>query len=552
MSTPVGAGATVSGKLAAFVSLQAAIVGAALAHIVGASRIGQAIPESNNVFYRLFGLHELPHFVLLGGFAAALGLWLVQRGVEAPNAGAGPRLPRNELVVVVATVVGLVALAGSRYVMLNHPLSMDEFNAVFQSRLFASGRATAQVAVEWEGVAPALTPRFVAFRPEETEWLSSYLPVYAAWRALLLRIGSAALTNALLAAATTVLVARVALRLWPGDRVAMWLAVTLLVSSSQFLAMSMSWYSMPAHLLLNLAWLWLYLADTTAARVALPVVGVAALGLHNPFPHALFVLPFLVRIARRYPRRWVAYSATVYLVGCAMWALWLVWARPVGGTAGPPAAFGLPSAGHLVTQLLSIGLVASWQTPLFATGLVLAFLGWKRIGAVERDLVAGVVLTTGFYFLFASSQGHGWGYRYVYGVLGSMVLLAAWGLRRLADTIGDRCLWRVVLVSGVLTVLVQGPLRAWQIRSFVKPFARASEYLANRPARAVVVRTASLWYGQDLVRNTPDLASPVILSSSSLKVDSGAWLELRARLGAELDTVPAAELERFGLTIVRR
>lgn len=548
MSVSVG----VNGKLAAFVSLQVAVVGATLACVIGASRIGQAIPESDNVFYRLFGLHEFQHFLLLGAFAAVLGLWLAHRGGRAPDAGVELRLPRNELVIIIALAVGLVAVAGSGYVMLSYPLSMDEFNAVFQSRLFASGRVTAPVAAEWERVAPALTPRFVTFRREEMEWLSSYLPIYAAWRALLLRLGVAAITNALLAALTTVLAARVALRLWPGDRVAMWLTVTLLVTSSQFLAMSMSWYSMPAHLLLNTLWLWLYLAGTTSARLALPVVGVAALGLHNPFPHALFVMPFLLRIARSHPRRWAAYTAAAYVAGCAVWASWLAWARPADGTAGPLAVFGLPSAGHLVTQLLSISLVASWQTPLFATGLVLAFLGWRRIGAVERDLIAGVVLSVGFHFLFESSQGHGWGYRYVYGVLGSLVLLAVWGLRQLARSIGDRHLWRLVLVSGMLTFLVQAPLRAWQIRDFVRPFARASEYLANRPTRAVRLRTASLWYGQDLVRNSPDLASPVILSSSSLKVDSVAWLDLRSRLGAELDTVAVAELERLGLTVVRR
>ena len=38
-------------------------------------------------------------------------------------------------------------------------------------------------------------------------------------------------------------------------------------------------------------------------------------------------------------------------------------------------------------------------------------------------LGAGVVLTFAFFSFYPSTQGHGWGYRYVYGMLGNLALL---------------------------------------------------------------------------------------------------------------------------------
>src|SRR5688572_33310947 len=91
-------------------------------------------------------------------------------------------------------------------------------------------------------------------------------------------------------------------------------------------------YSMPAHLALNLLWVWLYQrGDARSWGVAL-VVGVLALGLHNPIPHALFVGPFLIRLVRE--RRWerLVPALVVYAAGSALWLAWLrmanPWARP--------------------------------------------------------------------------------------------------------------------------------------------------------------------------------------------------------------------------------
>ena len=130
------------------------------------------------------------------------------------------------------------------------------------------------------------------------------------------------LVNPLCAALSVCLMAAVARQIWPNDKVKPLLAAGLLAASSQFLVMSMTAYAMPAHLALNLLWLWLYLAPQKRRFWLAPLVGVAALGLHQPFFHALFVTPFLARLV--WERRWKTscYFALVYLAGIACWYAW--------------------------------------------------------------------------------------------------------------------------------------------------------------------------------------------------------------------------------------
>ncbi|WP_332699641.1 hypothetical protein, partial [Halalkalibacter lacteus] len=91
---------------------------------------------------------------------------------------------------------------------------------------------------------------------------------------------------------SVVLLAAIARRLWPDEGLRPWMALAFLVTSSEVLMTSGTGYSMPAHLALNLLWLWLYQrGDARSWGLAL-AVGVLALGLHNPMPHALFVARF--------------------------------------------------------------------------------------------------------------------------------------------------------------------------------------------------------------------------------------------------------------------
>lgn len=465
-----------------------------------------------NVFYRLYALHELPLLVVLALFSLAV-LWSTRRTPASSSrrldrlATFARRLPAKALAAGVLAVTAL----GTLVVMHGIGLSMDEFAASFQARIFSTGRATASVPPAWQALVPWTTPVFVTYKLEAQAWVAAYLPVYAALRTPFVLLRAEWLLNPLLAAASVLLLDRVARRLWPG---AVWprlAALAFLVTSTQFLATSMTGYAMPAHLCLNLLWLLLYLRDDRAGWLAAPWVGALALGLHNPFPHALFVAPFLIRMLLRRRFGWLAYAGAVYAVSAVAWLAWLRFASAGGGgggggstsAAGLLGSFRLPDAGMGFVHALDLTLVFSWQTPVLPVLLLVALFAWRRLGAAERDLAAGLLLTFAFYLLFPANQGHGWGYRYIYGALGNVALLAAAGAAIAARQLPRERVRALVAASLLVTVAVQLPLRFRQIERFVHPYASAMAFIAARPAPLIAVDFNEGAYVWDLIRNDP-------------------------------------------------
>jgi hypothetical protein len=105
---------------------------------------------------------------------------------------------------------------------------------------------------------------------------------------------------------------------------------------------------------------------------------------------------------------------------------------------------------------------------------------------------------------------------------------------------------RLVIVSLVVTVAVQWPLRAHQVAGFVKPFAAASQFIARSAAQVVVVPSTRVWYGPDLVRNGPELQPPVVVMQSIRGVNAQRnWL--RAHASGGVRRVTSSELAKLGL-----
>lgn len=537
-------------RWSALVVAIAGVVGAAGSTILRHRWSGLPHPQSANMTFRLYALHEQPFFILLALFSICAWLYVRASATAEQVTRAErrvPRVPPVAMLLFAAAAVVLLSWAGSYTVLHSLPFSMDEYDAVFQEKILAAGRLAAPIPKEWQAFAPALTPVFVSYYPEQHSWRAGYMPVYAGIRALFSLVGSENLTNPILAGLTVVVMGLVGCRLWSARRQRIWLAVLFLVTSSQFLFNSMSWYSMPAHLLLNLVWLWLYLRDDRVSLVLAPMVGVLALGLHNPFPHALFVAPFLIRMVRRRRIAWLGYMAAVYGAGSLVWFSWLraspAYTQANGGVLG---AFALPGLSQLRTQAMELSLVLSWQAPLVATLTLVALLHWRRLADTERDLAAGLLLTAAFYFLFPVSQGHGWGYRYIYSALGNLILLAAIGADVSAEAVGRVRVGRLVTASTLLAVVVQWPLRAVQLERFVRPFARATEYTATRPESVVVVYPDSSYYGRDLIRNDPFLRNSPKILSGPLLGDTGLQL-LKIRFPGRVHQLRPAELARLGV-----
>jgi hypothetical protein len=152
---------------------------------------------------------------------------------------------------------------------------------------------------------------------------------------------------------------------------------------------------------------------------------------------------------------------------------------------------------------LNLSLLFSWQTPVLSVLLVFAVLSWRRLGPTERDLAWGLLLAFAFYVLFPADQGHGWGYRYVYGALGNVVLLAAAGAALAMEHLGRERTRALIITSLLVSVAIQLPLRFWQIERFVRPYAHAMAFIAARPAPLVAVDYAEGAYAWDLIRNDP-------------------------------------------------
>src|SRR5206468_9105917 len=154
--------------------------------------------------------------------------------------------------------------------------------------------------------------------------------------------------------------------------------------------------------------------DDTRSWTAALVVGVIALGLHNPFPHALFVAPFLLRLVRQ--RRWarVGSAALAYGIGGVVFLSWLRFVYPLarGANGGLLSLFAVPNLFVTWLQFVNVSVLLTWHAPVFAILVFIALLRPWRPDPLLADLATGVLLTFVFFAFFPSTQGHGWGYRY--------------------------------------------------------------------------------------------------------------------------------------------
>jgi hypothetical protein len=464
---------------------------------------------------------------LMGGFRA----WAALAGSRATA------LARHPLRVVLglALLCGVIGWAGGVWVYDGYALSMDEVMARFGATIIGHGQFAAPLDPAWRAYADALSPRFLITGESRAWWTSGYLPVNSAFQALGAAANVRALVNPLLAAVSVVAVFGVGRRLWP-DRPNMALgAAILLATSSQLLVTSMTSYAMTAHLALNLVWLWLFLRGDRPGCLGALAVGFLACGLHQLAFHPLFVAPFILQLWL--DRRWRL--AAVYTLGygviCLFWMdYWRLLAAvlphaPAGVAQAQAGAYG--AAGGYWAQV--VGLVRSftldgvnlmacnlirfvtWQNLLVAPLVVLGAGAAVRAGGVMRSLLLGLLLTVVVVLVVEPYQGHGWGYRYLHGLLGSACLLAAWTWTRFADglTAEARPGARLAFVAmAAISLLLLFPIRAWQTHAFVHPYATAHAAIERAKTPFVIVDDTGTWFGVDLVRNDPYLRNrPIVL-----------------------------------------
>jgi hypothetical protein len=197
---------------------------------------------------------------------------------------------------------------------------------------------------------------------------------------------------------------------------------------------------------------------------------------------------------------------------------------------------------------MNLTVLLTWHAPVLGIlVLVVALRAW-RTPPVIVDLALGVLLTLIFFVFFPSTQGHGWGYRYVFQVLGSFALIAAHGVPLVESELGVRRT-RVWVVAGLtVAVLLQVPLRLVQTERFVRPFAAGVAYVRSRPEQIVIVHSDAVWYGDDVVRNDPYLARPIVLRGTALS--AGAIGQIEHAFPGRVLQVRDADLLGLGMTPV--
>ncbi|MCA9670128.1 MAG: hypothetical protein KC503_31245 [Myxococcales bacterium] len=538
-------------KTASSVVLAACGVGLLCAALMFALDLDRTDRGELNIFYYLYTHYE-PALLIFSAVVLALLWYATSRGQSLGGLQRIERAvtawPARRSVLCVAAAVLALCWVGTFVVYHNFPFSQDEYTVVFQSKILAHGELEAKLPAAWQGFGHAARPVFVTYDAAAHTYRSAYLPVYAAMRAALLLVGVPTLLNPLLAALTVLLLASTIKKLWPQATLQPLVGALLLATSSQFLVVAMSDYTMTAHLMLNLLWLRLHVGGSRWGRLALPWVGTVAMGLHAFVPHALFVAPFLLRYPRERRWAWTIYLALVYLGASVLW----MWAtRVVNPTIGPAAAaaFGLPGARQVLDFFATLPMLASWGSVATGVLALLALGRFRELPTPLKDAAYSAALTLAFYLFFLNNQGHGWGHRYFHPVLGNLVLLAIPGWQRLKSCVERERATSFLAVSLIMAVAITLPARCYQVEAVVGPFARTAEYIAAQKATVVMINPASVWYGQDVVRNDPYLGNkPKMLFPHRLT--RRGFYELRRRGTVRL--ISQAELVKLGMFPTRR
>lgn len=445
-------------------------------------------------------------------FAAVLllALCLPRLSPRAKALRGGPLLALG-----VGCLMAVVAFAGHYAILSGYDLSRDEQMATFDAAVFAQGQLVAPLTGIWRHHAEALNTMFMYPTRETAAWISAYLPLNALIRTLFGLLGDAALTGPAMLAVGAAALWGCARRIWSDSHEPAVVALLLYAGSGQVLFNGMTAYAMPAHLALNLCWLCLFLRRTIRADLAAMAIGFLAVGLHQPIMHPMFAAPILsLLLLERAWRRAALYFVGYAIIG-AFWAWWpnAMWALVESNAMAPKgegvdyisrlaATVALGDGIRIANMVPNILRFFAWQhlllLPLLSTGIVLA-----RRDRLAGALFGGILLTVGVMFAILPYQGHGFGYRYLHGLIGNFILLSVYGWTTLGEA---QALWRSLLlrttVAGLAVIL---PLQAYMAHaSYVVP-ARASERLARSEADFVVVGEDDAPFVADLVINPPGL-----------------------------------------------
>lgn len=508
-----------------------------------------AFPFEGGIFEELILRHDKPTsflvaLVLLAGSLLTRFEFDVDRAVT--------NISRNRFVI--AAGFWLFLVAGNILLYQQHPLSMDEYAAVLQSQIFSGGQMSAHVPpslIDW------LVPRpfqnyFLIVNRGTGEVASGYWPGFSILLAPFVWLGLPSGCNATVAACATLVAGRIAYDVTTDERARGW-TILFFVASPMFVLNGISFYSMPAHLLFNLCFVWLLLEQTPARLFLAGITGSFALVLHNPFPHLLFAAPWILWLIIRPARlKNITLLAAGYIpLTIVLGAGWLhvlesirrpIGAAPELGSQMAHAAsagawilktlaeltrpFKCPDESTSIFRVAELCKLLLWSVPLMP---VFAWLGALRLGRGKLMVMGWSFLATFFgYFLLPVNQGHGWGARYLFSAWGVLAILAATWLvsnSSISPIQRGNPIARFSFSLCLMSVLGLMAWRGWQVSSFI------DQHLAQRPPFPAdlpsIVFIRNGYYALDLVQNDPFLhGQSLIVRSHGREEDAKLAMKL--------------------------
>lgn len=419
---------------------------------------------------------------------------------------------------ITASIIFFLLSIGTLTAYHNYPLCMDEWAPFFQAMAFAEGHLSGKYPPAIIDYAvPFGRNFFFAASAISGKVVSHYLPSFALLLSPFVFLKIPWALNPLLASLSILLVKRMCRVLKMENHIA-GLAILFFVASPAFTIMSMSYYSMTAHLFFNIGFTYLLLRKRYFVA---GIAGSIALTLHNPFPHISYAIPWLIwaTISERKHFKAILHLCIGYLplsLLCGLgWALFkgsIAADQHLIGLQAQPLStyesmlqsnFGLPTVVVIYYRLIGLSKLALWAVP----GLLpLALLGFQRM---RHDIIwrlIGISATTSFlaYFAVEVDQGHGWGYRYFHHAFVCLPLLAvaAVYVSKHSDMIG-RFLITVILGS----IFASTALRAIQVHTFIGDHLAQVPEMALGKTRVIWIRPWEGYYTTDLVHNPPFLNS---------------------------------------------
>ena len=499
------------------------------------------IPINFFPLYQVQSQDVLPLYVLAGSLFLA-ALW-------TPPWRFPKRLPKPPTLAAVGVAAACLLAYGSHALMNGFPLSIDERMVGFDMAVFDRMQLATPLAANWRPYTSALVPAFLLNANMPTGLVSSYLPLNALLRLAFSKLADPALFNPLLALAGGAALLDIARRTFGRDDPACWVALLVYALSAQMLVNAMTVYAMTAHLALNLIWLAAFLRRTRTGHATAIATGFVATGLHQLVFHPAFVAPFLLWRLRHREWKLVLLYVAAYAAIILWWAYYPLLAghAVANGLQQPPnaslaeriaTAFAERRGDTILTTFLNLLRFVAWQhvalLPLLSAAAAVAV----RDRGLPAVLLLGIALWLTFITIVIPFQGHGWGYRYFHGYLGSFALLAGYGYRELKTVIGRKADGLVIALSGV-TALVTIPLLFTASYRFLEPYVALERLVARQGTPMVLIdtdprpTTNGRWAGNaiETVRNLPDLSNrPLRFSSRAMDPELLAGLCRQGRV----------------------